>query len=263
LKINANLTLRICLAAVAILLFAGSGSQASKGNHTNIQKKNHSVSATRYAKRSTSPKKSKVSAQKRQQNAPEMRTACGRAILDDLAVRQDEEVIAVLNRGDTFTVIGRHDNKFQVRLDDGREGFVHTGGVSLDDGGEPLPAGDRYSTGSSVVRVAYAYRGARYRSGGSSASGFDCSGFVKFVYASHGIKLPHSSRAMFNYGTPVAKSNLKPGDLVFFSYGRRGISHVGIYAGSGKFIHASTHSTGVRVDSLNSYHRRYVGARRL
>ena len=193
-----------------------------------------------------------------------MHTARGRAIWDDLVVRRDGETIATLGRGDTFTVIGRYDNKFQVRLRDGSIGTVYASGVSLGDGGKPLPAGDSYSTGKSVVRVAYAYRGARYRSGGSSAGGFDCSGFVKFVYAAHGINLPHSSRAMFGCGRPVDRDSLAPGDLVFFGYGRRGISHVGLYVGDGKFIHASTYRTGVRVDDLNAFSsRRYMGARRL
>jgi cell wall-associated NlpC family hydrolase len=263
LRINAHLTLRICLAAAAVLLFAGSGSLAAKnrnGNHTHIQKKHHSVSHSRHAKYSSSSRKRHVSTRRSQ---PEIHTARGRAVWDDLVVRRDGETIATLNRGDTFTVIGRHDNKFQVRLRDGSIGSVYASGVSLGDGGKPLPAGDNYSNGKSVVRVAYAYRGSRYRSGGSSASGFDCSGFVKFVYAAHGVNLPHSSRAMFNCGRSVDRSNLSPGDLVFFGYGRRGISHVGLYVGEGKFIHASTYRTGVRVDALNAYHRRYVGARRL
>jgi len=124
---------------------------------------------------------------------------------------------------------------------------------------------DTPSRGGNLVRTAYAFRGARYRTGGVSAGGFDCSGFVKYLYAKQGVDLPHSSRAQYNYGKHVAKTDLKPGDLLFFSgtY-RHGISHVGIYIGDGKFIHASTHSTGVRVDELNSayYRRRYTGARR-
>lgn len=121
-------------------------------------------------------------------------------------------------------------------------------------------------TGSGdVVRTAYAYRGAPYRYGGSSRGGFDCSGFTSYVYASKGVRLPHSAAAQFGHGNKVNKSSLKPGDLVFFETTRRGISHVGIYAGNGKFVHASSARGRVRVDSLNSgyYSARFRGARRV
>ncbi|MDO8683814.1 MAG: peptidoglycan endopeptidase [Armatimonadota bacterium] len=116
-----------------------------------------------------------------------------------------------------------------------------------------------------VVRRALAYRGARYRRGASSDGVFDCSGFTRYVYMKDGIALPHSSRAQFNKGKPVSKSELQPGDLVFFATNRRVISHVGLYIGNGNFVHASTYSRGVRIDSLNSayYTSRYRGARRI
>jgi len=121
------------------------------------------------------------------------------------------------------------------------------------------------NTGSDVVRTAYAYRGVRYRYGGSSRGGFDCSGFTSHIYRARGIKLPHSSSEQFKAGRKVSSSELKPGDLVFFSTTRRGISHVGIYAGEGKFIHASSAGGSVRVDTLRSgyYRNRFRGARRI
>lgn len=119
--------------------------------------------------------------------------------------------------------------------------------------------------GSKVVRKALAYRGARYRRGGTSAAGFDCSGFTRFVYSRNGVSLPHSSRAQSHVGRPVGKGSLKAGDLVFFSTYRRGVSHVGIYIGGGRFVHAATYGRGVRTDSLGEsyYCSRYRGARRV
>lgn len=122
------------------------------------------------------------------------------------------------------------------------------------------------SAGESIVHVASRFKGVRYRWGGSSRSGFDCSGFTRYVFRQRaGVELPHSASAQFRKGTPVSRSELKPGDLVFFQTYRRGASHVGIYIGNGQFIHASSAGGRVRVDSLNDgyYRQRYVGARRL
>ncbi|MEN6371111.1 MAG: NlpC/P60 family protein [Armatimonadota bacterium] len=121
------------------------------------------------------------------------------------------------------------------------------------------------SNNSEIVRTALAYRGARYVRGGVGSRGFDCSGFTRHVYAKHGINLPHSSRTQASCGKSVDRKNLQPGDLVFFATRKRGISHVGLYIGSGRFIHASTPSTGVIISSLNQgyYASRYRGARRV
>lgn len=118
---------------------------------------------------------------------------------------------------------------------------------------------------SAIVRTAFSYRGSRYRYGGSSRGGFDCSGFTRHVYAKNGICLPHNSSAQAQCGKKVSRDELKAGDLVFFSTTRRGISHVGIYVGDGKFVHASSSRGHVRVDSLNEgyYKERYRGARRV
>lgn len=109
--------------------------------------------------------------------------------------------------------------------------------------------------------------GSKYRWGGlSSRGGFDCSGFVKIVFSKQGINLPRTSREQAYVGIPVKGSDLKPGDLVFFHTSRRSrITHVGIYAGNGKFIHAANERKGVRVDSLQqAYYRSHlVTARRV
>ncbi len=120
--------------------------------------------------------------------------------------------------------------------------------------------------GSKIVTLARRYLGYPYVRGGESPSGFDCSGFVKYVMKQFGINVSHDSRLLFRQGSPVARQSLQPGDVVFFrnTY-RRGISHVGIYIGENQFVHASTHRTGVRLSSLGKqyYVERYAGARRM
>ena len=123
------------------------------------------------------------------------------------------------------------------------------------------------SSHSSSVSSAMNFIGSKYRWGGlSSRNGFDCSGFVKIVFSKQGIDLPRTSRQQAYVGVPVKGSDLKPGDLVFFHTSRRSrVTHVGIYAGNGKFIHAANTRKGVRVDSLSAayYRSRLVTARRV
>jgi len=113
--------------------------------------------------------------------------------------------------------------------------------------------------GDRVVRYARTFVGVHYRYGGESPrTGFDCSGFVRFVYRHFGIDLPHYSVAQFGLGRRVARGGLRPGDLVFFS----GLGHVGMYVGKGRFIHAPRTGRTVTVQPLAA-HGRYVGARRI
>jgi hypothetical protein len=114
---------------------------------------------------------------------------------------------------------------------------------------------------------ALSYLGVRYRRGSIDPRiGIDCSGLVRLVYADRGLDLPHSAAGQFTVGERVEREDLKPGDLVFFrnTY-RRGLSHVGIYLGEGRFVHAASRRRGVVISSLDSkYFRiRYAGARRL
>jgi cell wall-associated NlpC family hydrolase len=111
-----------------------------------------------------------------------------------------------------------------------------------------------------VVGVAMQYLGTPYVWGGASPGGFDCSGFVMYVYGQIGVSLPHSSYAQYGYGSPVSQGDLQPGDLVFFD----GLGHVGIYVGGGSFIHAPHTGDVVKISSLSGwYAATYVGARRL
>ena len=129
-------------------------------------------------------------------------------------------------------------------------------------------ASEQSSKTHPLVSAAKRYLGIRYRYGGSSPSrGFDCSGFVYYLLSRHGINAPHSAAELFRMGKPVPRSELKPGDLVFFrnTARRRGITHVGIYIGNGEFIHASSGRGYVTITSLSDpyYAARFVGARRL
>ena len=121
------------------------------------------------------------------------------------------------------------------------------------------------ATAAAVIATAKKYIGVPYVWGGSSPSGFDCSGFVQYVFQQHGIQLNRTASTQYQHGTYVSRSNLQPGDLVFFqdTY-TTGISHLGIYIGNGEFIHASS-SKGVTISQLsNSYwNSHYYGARRI
>ncbi len=116
--------------------------------------------------------------------------------------------------------------------------------------------------GARAARFARRLVGIPYRWGGDSPqTGFDCSGFVRFVYRHFGVSLPHSSYADFDLGSRVVRGALRPGDLVFFD----GVGHVGMYVGNGRFIHAPHSGTNVEVTSMSDawYRSRYDGARRL
>lgn len=120
--------------------------------------------------------------------------------------------------------------------------------------------------GSRIIEKAQEYLGTPYRYGGSGPGGFDCSGFVRYIFAQFDIDLPHNAAAQYGNGSEVGKADLIPGDLVFFACGRGGIDHVGIYSGGDQFIHSSSpRSGGVIFSSLSSgyYGNTYVGGRRI
>lgn len=120
---------------------------------------------------------------------------------------------------------------------------------------------------SEIVSTAQQYLGTPYVYGGSSPSGFDCSGFTMYVFAQVGIKLPHGATSQLSYGTEVSRSDLQPGDLVFFQDYGAVASHVGIYIGGDQFIHASSSSGNSRCVTISSltetyYANHYLTARR-
>jgi len=114
------------------------------------------------------------------------------------------------------------------------------------------------SSYSGAVGAAMSELGVPYVWGGSTPSGFDCSGLVAYAYSKMGVSLPHSSYAQWNSGVPVPADQLEPGDLVFFN----GLGHVGMYIGNGQYVHAPHTGDVVRVASMSS-HGGYVGARRI
>ncbi|MCR5661829.1 MAG: C40 family peptidase [bacterium] len=118
--------------------------------------------------------------------------------------------------------------------------------------------------GSGIVDIAYKYMGVPYVWGGSTPDGFDCSGFVQFVYREAGFDIPRTADVQFEVGDEIDCGNEAPGDMVFFETYTQGASHVGIYIGDGEFIHASSRGD-VRISSLDEdyFKARYLGARRI
>lgn len=115
-----------------------------------------------------------------------------------------------------------------------------------------------------IVQSSMQYMGVPYVFGGTSPSGFDCSGYVRYVFAQAGIHLPRMADEQYYSTTPISTTNLRAGDLVFFSTYTYGPSHVGIYLGDNNFIHASS-SYGVTISSLSGSYwtATYIGARRV
>jgi cell wall-associated NlpC family hydrolase len=139
----------------------------------------------------------------------------------------------------------------------------------------PSPPSDRGSTpppavghadGYAIAGTALSLRGVRYHNGGADpGAGFDCSGFVQFVFAQHGLAMPRGVADQFSQGKPVPGDALEPGDLVFFSTTAPGATHVAIAIGGDQFVHAPSTSGTVRVESLASSYwaPRFIGARRV
>ncbi len=119
------------------------------------------------------------------------------------------------------------------------------------------------STAENIILEGKKYIGTKYKYGGMSPSGFDCSGFVVYTYKKiTGKTLPRSSKGLYGSGTAVQKKNLQKGDILIFNTSGRGASHVAIYIGDNQFIHSA--NKGVRIDSLSSSYwgPKYMGAKR-
>jgi cell wall-associated NlpC family hydrolase len=117
---------------------------------------------------------------------------------------------------------------------------------------------------ASLVESARGYLGVPYLFGGTTERGFDCSGLTGAVYRLNGLRLPRSSQAQFDAGSPVDLDGARPGDLVFFATAGGGqVSHVGVYVGQGVFIHAPRSGQGIRQDDLadHYYRKAFLGAR--
>lgn len=121
------------------------------------------------------------------------------------------------------------------------------------------------SDGYAIVGTALDLRGSPYREGGADPKGFDCSGFVEYVFRQHGIAMPRTVTDLYESGREVAVNDLQPGDLVFFSTTAPGPTHVGMAIGGGSFVHAPSSTGVVRVDRLSAgyWASRLIGARRV
>ena len=128
----------------------------------------------------------------------------------------------------------------------------------------PVSRDSSAATARRLIQTASRYNGVPYVFGGTTPDGFDCSGFMRYVYAKSGVYLPRMADEQYEVGQPVSYSRLQPGDMVFFSTYEPGASHSGMYIGNGQFISA-TSSRGVKIDSMDSgyWGARYIGARRV
>ncbi len=128
------------------------------------------------------------------------------------------------------------------------------------------PPASNSSKAQAVINLAYSKMGSPYIWGAEGPNAFDCSGFTSYVFRNAaGVNLPRTSSAQSGFGATVSKSNLKPGDLVFFNTSGSGVSHVGIYVGGGNMIHSPSSGKTVSVTSINSsyYSARFVTAKRV
>lgn len=125
----------------------------------------------------------------------------------------------------------------------------------------PIGSADGYSISSTALSL----RGAPYRDGGTDPAGFDCSGFVQYVFAQHGVSMPREAQRQFEVGNTIQTPSLEPGDLVFFTTVAPGASHVGIVVGGDQFVHAPSDNGVVRVDQLSAQYwaNRFIGAKRI
>jgi len=200
------------------------------------------------------------------------------------------EKIGALGTGTQLDLLGRYEDWFKVRTSEGAVGWItnelvdvsafvsrrvpvvrsiptlarRTPAIQAQAQARAIPAPS--VAAGNVVATAGQFIGARYVWGGSGPNAFDCSGFTRYVYKQFGLDLPHSSAGQYNtaYGTMISNSDdLQPGDLVFFvnTY-KRGISHVGIYAGGGDVVQALSPKLGVGVANLNGgyWAQHYYGA---
>ena len=177
-------------------------------------------------------------------------------------------ILGVYNNGTPLTITGTSGNWTAVTIN-GVKGYVNSTYVTTtksdggNTGGGSTPSG---SIGETIVATAKQYMGAPYVYGGMSPSGFDCSGFVNYVYKLCGYSMSRVASSIYNNnGTYVEKANLQLGDLVFFASNSSSIGHVGIYIGSGQFIHSSSGAGCVVISDLSSsyYLKNYVGAKRI
>lgn len=175
----------------------------------------------------------------------------------------DSDLVYQLGYGDKAYIIGFNCGWYKVQYN-GATGYIRSDLMELTEKPIYNSTGSYISAGQEVANYALNFLGTPYVWGGTTPSGFDCSGFTKYVYQQFGYTLNRTAAQQLNNGYSV--SNLEPGDLVFFNntYSTSAAaSHVGIYIGDNQFVHSA--SGGVKVTSLSDsyYASRYIGARRI
>ncbi|HOQ75296.1 MAG TPA: SH3 domain-containing protein [Thermoclostridium sp.] len=184
----------------------------------------------------------------------------------------DYEKIETLKRGDKVGYFDEQGEWARVQTPSGKKGYMLmkylVDSESEVDRSSSLPVASSSTVTSlaqQIVEYSKTLQGVRYKYGGYSTSGMDCSGFVKYVYAHFGIDVPRSSASYANFGQRVSRENLRPSDILLFDTdgGNWDVSHVGIYIGNNMFIHASTTKGKVVITSLSEYPAPYYGARRV
>ncbi|MBQ7491942.1 MAG: C40 family peptidase [Clostridia bacterium] len=187
----------------------------------------------------------------------------------------ENSIVTKLYEGKIAKIIGINNGWFKVQYN-GNTGYISPDYVTIVPYTASSGSSGSSSSGSTssangtrqeIIDYAADLLGCKYVYGGTSPSGFDCSGFTQYVFAHFGVSLSHSSATQYSNSVRIKKSELKPGDLVFFSQtsGSSKVGHVGIYVGDGQFIHAASPGKGVRYDGLDDtyYVNHYIGCGRV
>lgn len=211
-------------------------------------------------------KSEEIQATEIQAAAPQATIQQGTVTVNILNVRSgpstDTEILGKLSFGSTINIKTSSNGWYEIEYNDS-SAYVFAEYVKIID----LSAAALSPSGNSVVDYARLFIGTPYVAGGSSPSGFDCSGFVKYVMANFGVDMPRTSTDQYSIGVRVDKAELMPGDLVFFKYSSTSyrLNHVGIYVGDGNFIHSPIPGQTVKIDTLSSgyFSTYYYGATRV
>ena len=179
------------------------------------------------------------------------------------AAGTDSEIVRVTTYGESVEILGVDGEWYKVSAG-GKTGYIRGDYVSFTEP-DPSQAPAAGSIGEQIVAFAEQFLGTPYVWAGSSPSGFDCSGFVSYVFKNFGYTVNRTAASMYSNGVAVDKSELQIGDAVFFASSSESIGHVGIYIGAGEFIHSSSGCGYVTISGLEEsyYSRMYVGARRI
>lgn len=174
----------------------------------------------------------------------------------------DTNIVGKLSLGSKVEILSEKEGWYEINFES-KTAYIFGEYIRLIDS----TLADAQNSGLSVVEYAKTFIGTPYAYGGNTPSGFDCSGFVQYIMANFGIVLPRSSTDQYSIGVRVDKSELLPGDLVYFKYSASSyrLSHVGIYVGDGNFIHSPVPGQSVKISSLSSgyFSYYYYGATRV